>query len=290
MTRCFAFVLALLLASLSVASACSAGVPDRVSFSLRAEKSGEGIFASFNDFDRGRDRNEWSTSMPASQFAGLDVIGFRSAGTVPIHFSIVREAGRLDCSGRGGNSRGEGNCTFVADDNFAQLLESRGIGRPTREQSFSLMATDARRELIDTLAQARYPTPKLDEFISLSALEVSGDYIRGLAEVGYRPSSIDSLVQFKALDITPAYVGGFARIGMREIAPEELVQLKALDVTPEYVAGFQRLGYHDLTADRLVELKALDITPEFVEKVRGSGNPSPTVSELVDRKVLGSRR
>ena len=261
MTRCLAFVLALLLASLSVASACSAGVPDPIRFELRSERSGDGIYATFSDDSRGRGRNEWSTSMPASQLAGLDVMGFRAGRTIPIQFAVVREAGRMDCTGQGANSRADGNCAFVADEGFAQLLQSRGVGRPSREQSFSLMAINARRELIETLAQARYPAPNMDEYISLTALGVSGDYIRGLAQVGYRPSSIDSLVQFKALDISPAYIGGFAQIGMRDIAPDDLVQLKALNVTPEYVAGFQRLGYHNLSADRLVELKALDITP-----------------------------
>ena len=82
-----------------------------------------------------------------------------------------------------------------------QLLASRGIGRPDREQAFGLMALDVRRSLIDAVAAARYPTPSVDDLMSMTAVGVTGGYIGELARAGYRPKSIDSLVQFKALDV-----------------------------------------------------------------------------------------
>jgi len=290
MNRCLAFLLALVFASLSVSSACVAATGDWAHFTLEPERSGGGkIHATFRDEDRGRGDNNWSTGFSAAELGGLDVAGFRSAGVRPLRFALVREAGRLDCSGNGGNSYAAGNCSFAADPGFSQLLANRGIGRPTREQAFGLMAVNARRELIDAIAAARYPTPTIDDLLALSALGVNGPYIAGLARAGYRPRAVHTLVEFKALGITPQWIGGFVRVGYGNMPAEELVQLKALNVTPEFIAGFDRLGYRNLPASTLVQLKALDISPEFVRSAVGERGAMPPVSELVQLKMFGRR-
>jgi len=289
MKRCLAMIFAVLCASLSVASACTAAPSDWVEFTLGSNSDGE-IRVSFRDGERGEDDNRWSASFAPAQLAGLDVAGFRANGTRPLRFALVREAGRLDCSGRGGNSYASGNCSLTADPGFAQLLESRGIDRPTRKQSFGLVALDVRRDLIDAIAAARYPAPDIDDLMALTAVGVTRSYISGLARLGYRPSSINDLVKFKALNITPEYVGAFSRAGYGNLDPGDLVQLKALDVTPEYVAGFERLGYRNLPVSKLVQLKALNITPEFVRSVETRRGEVPSVDELVERKIFARRR
>ena len=286
MNRCLAFVFALFFASLSVASACTAQAPDWVHFTLQPQRGSSEIRATFDKDSRRRGDNRWSTNFAAPQLVGLDVAGFRAAGTRPLRFAIVREAGRLDCSGHGGDAYAAGNCSFTASSTFAQLLDSRGIGRPTSEQAFTLMAVDARRDVIDAVAAANYPTPKIDDLIALSALEVDGNYIRGLAQAGYRPLSIHRLVEFKALGITPEYIGSFARMGYVNMDPEDLVQLKALDITPAYIAGFERVGYRNLSVDKLVQLKALDVTPEFVRAMHPDANGKPSIDDVVQTKVF----
>jgi hypothetical protein len=282
---------ALCLAAISVSSACIAQPSELIRFTLETERGGAGqIKASFRDEVRDHDQNSWSTDFRASDFAGLDLPGFRGAGTRPLHFSVVREAGRLDCAGNGGGGMAIGNCSFTADAGFAQLLAARGIGRPTREQAFGLMAVNARRELVDGIAAANYPAPSIDDLMGLAALGVDGRYIHEMAQGGYRPRAIHTLIEFKALGITPAWIGGFARMGYANIPADDLIQLKALDVTPEFVAGFDRIGYGRLPAETLVQLKALDITPEFARAAIGSRNARPPVQDLVEMKVLGRRR
>ena len=291
MNRCLAFLFALMFASLSVASACSAAAPDEIAFTLSAEpRSGEVKVRFSADDDDRRGDSSWSTALPPSQLIGFDISGFRSVGTRPVHFAIAREAGRLDCAGTGGNSHASGNCRFTPGAGFMRLLEARGIGRPSRDQAFGLMAVNARRELVDAVATARYPTPSIDDLMALTAVGVDGRYITEMARAGYRPRSIDSLIQFRALNITPPYIAGFARIGYGNIAADDLVQLKALNITPEFIAGFDRIGYRNLPVDTLVQLKALNITPEFVRSVERQPGEMPPVSELVNRKIFGRPR
>ena len=289
MNRCVAFLAALLLAFLSVSSACTAEPAEWIHFTLEP-RSGDGLVQASFTSENGGHHNNWSSGFRPSDLVGLDVAGFRGTGSRPLRFSVIREAGRIDCSGHGGEGYGAGYCSFTADPAFLQLLESRGIGRPTREQAFGLVAVNARRELIDAVSAAHYPTPSIDNLMALSALNVTGGYIREMARAGYRPRSIDSLIQFKALNITPDWIAGFVRIGYANVPGDELVQLKALDITPDFIAAFDRIGYRHLPVDQLVQLKALNITPEFVQRIAAVDQSLPPVDKLIQLKAFSTKR
>jgi hypothetical protein len=290
MNRCFAFMCALLFAFVSVSSACMAAPSDWIRFSLEQRRGSNEINASFESQNGHRHQSHWSSGFKPSELIGLNVAGFYSAGSKPLRFAVVREAGRLDCAGNGGSSRASGNCGFTPDAGFNQLLAARGIGHPTREQSIGMMALDAHRGLVDAVAAARYPTPTVDNLMAMTAVGVTSGYIGELAHDGYRPKSIDSLVQFKALEITPQWIGGLAHIGYANLPSDQLMQLKALDISADFISGFDRMGYRHLPVDKLVQLKALDITPEFARSAAGQGRPLPSVDQLVQMKMFGRRR
>ncbi len=290
MNRLVALILALIVACLTVSSACVAAPAEWISFSLETQNSDGHIKARFRDDDHGFRHNDWSSNFVPSQLMGLDFAAFHASEPRQIRFSVVRDAGRLDCSGNGGAGTAKGNCSFALDPGFVQLLLSRGITRPTREQAFGLMALNVRRELVEALAVARYPTPTVDDLMAMTAIGVSGNYIVGLSRAGYRPNSIHSLVEFRALGITSEWIGGFVRAGYGNLPPNELVQLRALNVTPEFIAGYGRIGYRNLPANELVQLKALDITPEFVRAHVAARSPLPPVDELMQMKMLGRQR
>jgi hypothetical protein len=290
MNRFLALLLALLFATLTVSSACVAAPSEFIRFTLEPERGSANIHATFRDQSRGEDHSNWSSGFASSELVGLDLAGFRSGGTRPLRFAVIREAGRLDCEGRGGESFAAGSCSFTPDAGFMQLLESRGIGRPTRDQAFGLMAINARRDLIDAVVAAHYPTPTIDNLMALTALGITRNYIDGLARVGYRPRTIQTLIEFKALGISPEWIGGFTRIGYGNVPGEELVQLRALNVTPEFITGFERIGYRNIPPSTLVQLKALNITPDFVRTHVAQGQSLPAVNELVEMKIFGKRR
>lgn len=292
MNRPLAFACALLLTLVSVTSACLAATPtDWISFSVDPERGDSGrLHARFSDDWRSHGDSNWSTDFPVSELAGLDLASFHAPGTRPLRFSITREAGRLDCAGDGGNHHLAGNCSFTANPAYTAALVNHGIGAPTREQAFGLMAVNARREVVDALAAAHYATPTVDDLMSLAALGVDARYVTEMARAGYRPNAIHSLVEFKALDITPEWIAGFARVGYANVPGDGLVQLRALGITPDFIAGFQRIGYRNLPVETLVQLKALDISPDFVRWAVGAQSAMPPVDELVQLKLFGRKR
>ena len=105
------------------------------------------------------------------------------------------------------------------------------------------MAVNARREMIDAIAAAHYPTPSMDNLMALAALGVDGRYIAELSRAGYRPSSIQKLVEFKALAITPQWIAGFVNVGYANVPGDGLVQLKR--------ARHHARVHRRLSADRL---------------------------------------
>ena len=289
MNRSITFIAAVLCAFVTVSSAC-ASPADGLRFTLEPQRGDPArLHASFREQRDGRNDSNWSTGLTPSELIGLEVSSFRVAGSRPLHFSVVREAGRLDCAGNGGNNFAAGNCRFTGDAGFAQMLATRGIGQPTRDQAFALMAVNAHRAMLDAIASARYPIPRMDDVIALSALGVDGRYIANLASAGYRPQKISSLIEFKALNIDAPWIGSFARAGYANLPADDLVQLRALNIPPDFIAGFRRIGYGNLPVNKLVELKALDITPDFVRSVTPANGAAPPVNELAELKIFGHK-
>lgn len=286
MTRMLAFVAALLMTAITVSSACVANSVTPLQFTIEPTGDSDRVHIRFRRADS-RGTDSWSSSFRTNELAGLDVGALRAAGNSPLRFAIAREAGRVDCAGNGGNSIAIGSCSLTPDRAFNDFLSAHGIARPTDEQTYGLIAVNARRELVTALKAASYPTPTINKLMELSAVGVTPNYIRELAAVGYRPPSLGSLVEFGALRITPQFIASFARAGYPDLRPSDLVQLKALNVTPEFIAGFERIGYRNLPVSTLVQLKALNVTPEFAKAVQ-QGDALPSPDRLVQIRAVSS--
>ena len=256
MIRLLAAIVAPILMALTVSpSLASEAAPLR--FTIERQGSPDRVKVRFERDRNGRSEQNWDSSFKASDLTGLDLAALNGPTLRPIHFSIAREAGRIDCGGTAVHMMARGTCSVTPDADFVALLNREGIGRPNEDQTLGLIALDVRRSLVVTLAAAHFPKPSVGQLMELTAVGATPDYIRGLGATGYRPQSIEGLVQFAALKITPEFIG-----------------------------GFERLGYHDLPTETLVQLKALNVTPEFARSVR-QGDALPSPERLVRLRVLG---
>src|SRR5205814_2752589 len=61
---------------------------------------------------------------PANSFGGVD---FTKAGRQEVHFTIARDAGRIDCEGFLNNGEGAGLFHFQPDPNFAREMNAIGF-------------------------------------------------------------------------------------------------------------------------------------------------------------------
>ena len=286
MTRLFAFVTALLLSGVVVSSACTAVAAGPVQFRLDGDRNDGQIQANFIG-GGDHNTNQWSSSFRPDQLAGLDLTRLRSGGDHAVQFTMIRDAGRLDCAGTGGRSRASGSCNFTPSAAFNDFVVSKGMRAPSHGEGLSLMALDVRRETVEALHAARYPVPTVDDLLALSALGVDSAYISGLANVGYRPKDLEALVQFKALDITPAFIQGYIRRGYGNLNPDHFIQLKALDINADYIASFERIGYRNLSVDQLVQLKALGVSADYARAAQQGSSERLTPERLVELRAVG---
>src|SRR5690242_15750051 len=64
----------------------------------------------------------WSDDRSIGELQGLSVARLAGPGG-PVRFALVRDAGRLDCSGTAGRLSGRGACSFSVDPRFAAYLQ-----------------------------------------------------------------------------------------------------------------------------------------------------------------------
>jgi hypothetical protein len=268
MHRSFALFFALILAMVSIATTGFAADADILRFEVS---------------DAGKDRlqlalrrNTAPNRSSGSSFEVRDLIGFDRAALAkvgsPVRFALVREPGRLDCSGRSEGRRARGSCRFTGDPAFASYLVAAGMRRPTEGEWIDLTMVGARRSLVEALRRGRYAMPSPSGLAGLTALNVTPEYIRTMAASGYRPRRTEDFITLKALDVSPAYIASLKSVGYDRVPVEELIQLKALGVTADFIASYQRRGYRNLSVSRLVQLKALGIRPEEIGR-KASGRP-----------------
>jgi hypothetical protein len=263
MHRSLALFFALILASVSIATTGLAADAGSLRFEVM-EGSKDRLQLALSR-SMSPDRSSRS-SFEVRDLAGFDRAALRGREGAPVAFALVREPGRLDCSGRTERRRAQGMCRFTGDPAFASFLVASGVRRLTEGEWIDLTMVGARRSLIEALRQGRYAMPNPDALVGMTVLGVSPEYIRDMAKAGYRPRKTEDFIPLKALDVSPAYLRSLKSVGYERVPIEELIQLRALGITADFIASYQRHGFRDLSVSRLVQLKALGIRPEEIER------------------------
>src|SRR5713226_8498706 len=73
---------------------------------------------------RGGHHFHYSSDWPANEFSGLD---FAKPGRQEVHFSIARDAGKIECEGYMKDGEGAGLFHFLADPKYPQEMKSLGF-------------------------------------------------------------------------------------------------------------------------------------------------------------------
>ncbi len=288
MHRTFALLAAIMLTTLSIGTAGFAAASGSVRFSLEPARSAGQVQLSMRDVRDGRNNN-WSSPIAVAELRGIDPARLRAGGSAPLAFAIVREAGRFDCSGRGGRGSADGECGFAPDAAFAQFLASRGIGRPTRDQAYALAMSNVGRAHVEALADNRYPMPTVDQLVAMGIHGANPGFIQELAAAGYRLRSADDLVAFRIHGVSPELIRTYSRLGYGRLDRDDLVAMSIHGVSPRLIEELAQLGYRGVAADELVQMRIHGVTPDYIRSVaRGSAGRIP-VAELVRMRIMGIR-
>ena len=233
------------------------------------------------------------------------------------NFSLKREAGTMNFTGKFEGDNGMGRYKFEGDDAYVKHMSSQGINLDARDQ-MTFFFVDVKRSYVTMLKSEGFKSISKNDLIPLAALNVNQPYIREIRSK-FKDVTLQNLVTFKALNITDDYIAEIQSAGYKdmsaqqivtfkaqgidkdylakvkktsakknddreELSADEVVNLKALDISEEYVNSFKTVGYDHLTAQEIVPMKALGITPEFVKSIQDLGFKDVSPSEVLSFK------
>lgn len=268
----------------------------------------------------GKSRSMNSRSYALSELQGLTAQQLSSREGAPAGFSLVREAGRVDCSGIVHQWRGTGECGFLPNAAFSAALERRGIGRPTLQQQYQLALQNVGTPLLQELERQGYKQPDLKSFVAAGIHGVTAPYVRSMADAGYKLGNVNDLVKFRIHGVTSDYIrsmamlnppGGrfsadalvsmrihglsaekvrqYAALGYRDLSHKQLMSMSIHGVTPAFIRELSEAGYRNLGADDLVRMRIHGVTPDYIRSMRAAGYKLPNADQLVRMRISGFR-
>jgi hypothetical protein len=242
--------------------------------------------------DKGR-HHQMGQSFEYSDFQGLT----REQATIggPVKFSLVREAGRIDCEGSFQNGQGSGTFQFTANSNFVSAMKSRGFdfektswsedgNRESEDRLFAATTLNVTTALADDLVSSGFGNLEVEDLFKAAIFKIDSTFMREMKASGFPNLTMEDLVKARIFKIDAAFVTKVTQMGFDKEPFETLVKMQIFKVTPEFFAEVRNEGLTNLNVEDLVKLKIFKIDAEYIRKARSEGVPMD-VEKLVQRKI-----
>lgn len=217
---------------------------------------------------------------PATSFQGVD---FSKPGRQDVHFTITRDAGKIDCEGFLKDGEGAGVFHFQPDPNYAREMNSVGFSVDDEKQ-FALALQDVSLEFARQMKNEHLSDLDADKLIAFRIFRVDQTFIEDLRSAGLKISDSDKLVAFRIHGVTPQMVRSLHQAGY---SPEQdtLIAMRIHGATPEWMAELKQRGYDHIDLEKLIEFRIHGVSPEFIGKVQGLGYSHPDPDELIAMRI-----
>ncbi|GAO41927.1 M56 family metallopeptidase [Flavihumibacter petaseus] len=236
-------------------------------------------------------------------------------------FTLKREAGTMEFTGKFEGNQGMGKYKFVADKSYGADM-NKDLSETLSERDLMVFYfIDIKRSYVKMLKQEGYKDLSKDNIIPLAALKIDADYIRSIKESGLKGLDLQEMIPFKSLGIDKKYIQEIRNAGYKDITPDQLIAFKSqgidgsyitkldkakgnngstsgsrdpddlvayksLQIDDSYVAELGKAGLTDIPHSDLIALKSVGVTPEFVKSVTALGYKNIKSSELIPLKSL----
>ncbi|MBC7875004.1 MAG: M56 family metallopeptidase [Ferruginibacter sp.] len=279
-------------------------------------------FSSDEDVDRSFDHSSGhsfqGTTFKLSELSNLPK---GTSGT----FTITREAGRMDFTGKFEGNTGMGTYKFTADQQYVAYMNGEVLDKLDEDEQMAFFFIDVKKAYLQMLKTEGFTSLDKDELIPLAALKVDGDFIKSIKDNGFKEVTAENLVTLKALGIDAAYIQEIRSTGLKKIdidklitfkaqgidkdyitkvrsdrakdpnnkesdedfdEGDDIVTFKALGITEEFANSFKAVGYTNIPNEYLISMKALGITPEFIKSFHTAGYKDIELDDLSSLKAL----
>jgi len=254
--------------------------PDKIhlSFERRTERGG---------------RSQMGSTYAYDDLQGLSREQARSGGAVK--FSLVREAGRIDCEGVFQNGEGSGTFRFTGSQSFVSAMKSRGFdfeknsfasddGRDSENRLFAATTLNVTTALADDLLSADFGKLDVEDLFKAAIFKVDSKFMREMKASGFPNLGMEELVKARIFKIDAGFVSEVARMGFDKEPFESLVKMRIFKVTPEFINEARGEGLTNLSVEDLVKMRIFKIDGEFIRQARAEGVPLE-VEKLVRKRI-----
>jgi hypothetical protein len=251
------------------------------------------------NFERRSDkggRHQHGQTYEFSDFQGLT--RDQAMGGGPVSFSLVREAGRIDCEGTFQNGKGSGTFRFTGNTAFISAMKSRGFNfesssdddeGSSSDRLFAAATLNVTTALADDLASAGFGKLHTEDLFKAAIFKIDSTFMREMKASGFQDLGMEELVKARIFKIDANFVKQVSQMGFDKEPFESLVKMQIFKVTPEFLTEVRNEGLTDLNIEDLVKLRIFKIDGEYIRKARAEG-ATIDVESLVQRKIGIARR
>jgi hypothetical protein len=221
-----------------------------------------------------------SSDWPFTSFSGVD---FSKPGHQDVHFTIARDAGKIDCEGFLNDGEGAGTFHFEPDPNYPSKMNS--LGFPVdEEKQFSMTMQDVSLEFARQMKNEHLDNLDTERLIAFRIFRVDSAFIHDLRAEGLNISDSEKLVAFRIHGVTPQMVRSLHQAGYSPDA-DMLIAMRIHGATPEWIDQLKQRGYEHVDLESLIAFRIHGVSPEFIEKLQGLGYSHPEPDELIALRI-----
>ena len=211
----------------------------------------------------------------------------------PAKFSLVREAGQIDCEGSFQNGKGSGTFRFAGNQSFLAAMKSRGFDfetatsqgeRDVEDILFTAAALNVTTTLADDLASAGFGHLEVEDLFKAAIFKIDSAFMREMKASGFPHMGMEELVKARIFKIDAKFVSEAMQMGFGREPFESLVKMRIFRITPAFITEVRNEGLSDLSVEEIVKLRIFKIDGEFIRKARAEGVPLE-VERLVQRRI-----
>jgi hypothetical protein len=240
--------------------------------------------------------NQMGQTYEFSELQGLTREQVVNGGAV--NFSIVREAGRIDCEGTFQNGKGSGTFRFTANLAFVSAMKSRGFDfekdlnnddSDHEDRLFAATALNVTTALADDLLSAGFGKLKVEDLFKATIFHIDSKFMREMKDSGFENLGMEDLVKARIFKIDADFVRQVSQMGFNKEPFESLVKMQIFKVTPEFITEVRNEGLTNLQIEDLVKMRIFKIDAQFIRNAKAAGEPLD-VERLVQMKIGVARR